>query len=295
MAPPRNAGESWFPQRGPILVMARKEYMDNVRGRWILVLSILFVALCLVASAFGGVMGGQSIGLRSFEVTVVGLVSIVATVVPILGLMLGYASVAGEREQGSLQLLLTMPITRVEALTGKFLGLGAVLATSIVAGLGLAGLIIAATAGAVGWQGYLSFMGATLLLGWAFLCISLFFSSLVAKRSTALGLAVFVWLFFSFIWSLLLIGLMSLAGVEFNPFGGAVAMDFPEWIWAVDLINPAEAASSMTMASFGIDSFAGFTVTLPGWVTVASMAGVLSTWIVVPLVLAAVRLRRLDL
>ena len=290
MAEARADGETWVPQPSQVLVVAKKEYMDNVRGRWILVLSILFVALCLVVSAFGGIGGGGDIGLRPFDVTIVGLVSIVASLVPILALMAGYASVAGEREQGSLQLLLTMPITRLEALLGKFVGLAAVLATSIVAGLGLAGILIAATAGSVGWENYVTFIGATLLLGFAFLSLSLMFSAFVAKRSTALGLAVFVWFFFSLIWGLIFLGVLSAAGVSFDFTGGT--LDVPEWIWAFDLINPAEATSAMIMAAFGLDSFGGFQVTYPAWVTVMAE---LAAWTFVPLVIAGWRLRGLDL
>ncbi len=293
MAATGTSSESRLPDFQQVLVVAKKEFMDNVRGKWILVLSILFVALCLVVSAFGGVSAGAEVGFRGFDVTVIGLMGLVASLVPILALMAGYASFAGEREQGSLQLLLTMPLTRTEALLGKFVGLGSVLATSIIAGLGLSGILIAATAGGAGWEGYLSFIAGTLFLGLAFLSVSMLFSSLASKRSTALGLAVFLWFFFSLIWGIIFLALMSMAGVSFDFTGGE--MDIPEWLWAIDVINPGEAAQALSLSAFGINSFAGFSVVYPSWVTVGSMTLILLTWIAVPLVLARFRLRGLDL
>jgi len=290
---PAAAGESALPEFRQVLVVAKKEYMDNVRGRWMLAISLLFVALCLTVSAFGGVAGGGDIGLRSFEVTVVGLMSIVSTLVPILALMAGYAAIAGEREQGSLQLLLTMPLTRTEVLLGKFVGLGAVLSTAVVAGLGLSGALIAATAGLEGWQGFLAFIGGTLLLALAFLSVSLCFSSLVAKRSTALGLAVFVWIFFSVIWGLIFLGLMAASGVPLDFTGGS--FDVPEWLWAVDVVNPNEATQALILSAFGINSFLGFSVSYPPWIGVGSMSAVLVTWIAAPLAVALARVRALDL
>jgi ABC-type transport system involved in multi-copper enzyme maturation permease subunit len=287
------AGESGLPDLRQVLVVARKEYMDNVRGRWLLALSLLFIMLCLAVSAFGGIAGGGDIALRSFEVTVVGLMSLVATLVPIIALMSGYAAIAGEREQGSLQLLLTMPVTRTEVLLGKFVGLGAVIATSTVAGLGLAGLLIAATAGLAGWQGFLAFIGGTVMLGLSFLSISLLFSSLVSKRSSALGLAVFVWFFFSVIWGLIFLAIMAAAGVQMDFSGGF--FDIPEWMWAVDVVNPNEATQALTLSAFGINSFLGFSVEYPPWISAGSMILVLVVWTAVPMLLALYRLDCIDL
>ena len=39
----------------PILSIAKKEIMDNIRNKWIILITILFVALTLLASYAGSV------------------------------------------------------------------------------------------------------------------------------------------------------------------------------------------------------------------------------------------------
>ena len=284
---------AFLPDLRQVRTIALKEFMDNVRGKWILVLSALFVLLALVVSAYGGVETGQGAGIRGFRATSLGIMGLVSSFVPILGLMASYATIAGEREQGSLQLLLTMPVTRAEVLVGKLLGLGTVLAVAILVGLGSAGVVIAASAGTEGWGAYLALVGATLLLAFAFVSLGILFSSFASKRSTAIALAVFLWFFFTIIWSLLVLGLAAAAGITFNLQGGAFSM--PGWLWALDLVNPAEEVGALTSAAFGITEFMGFGFVYPAWATPLSMAGALALWVALPHLLAQLRLRRLDL
>jgi len=48
------------------------------------------------------------------------LVSLAIYLVPLISLILGYDAIVGERERGSLDLLLALPITRLELLLGKY-------------------------------------------------------------------------------------------------------------------------------------------------------------------------------
>jgi ABC-2 type transport system permease protein len=53
-------------------------------------------------------------------------------IVPVLALVASYLAIAGERESGTLKLLLGMPPTRREVVLGKLLGRLAVTTTAIV-------------------------------------------------------------------------------------------------------------------------------------------------------------------
>lgn len=282
-----------LPDFGQVFVIAKKEFMDNVRSRWILVLSLVFIVLALVVSALGGVSEGSGIALRGFSATAIGMMTLSTSLVPILGLMVSYATIAGERENGSLPLLLSLPVTRLEVLLGKFLGLGAVLALSILAGLGSSGVAIAASAGADGWQGYAGLMVGTLLLALAFVSLGILFSTLASKRSSAIALAVFVWFFFTVVWGLLIFGLAAASGTSFD-ITNPSAFSIPQWVLSVDAANPAEELSALTLASFGMHQVMGFPVEYPAWVTAGSMLAALALWALAPLALAFLRLRRLD-
>ena len=60
-----------------IKTIAKKEFMDNLRNNWIIIMTILFIILTLVISF---VSGGGSLG--DVEVTVVGLLAIASALIP---------------------------------------------------------------------------------------------------------------------------------------------------------------------------------------------------------------------
>ena len=88
---------------------------------------MIFALFALAIAYFGAAQQG-AVGFRGIEVTIASLVSLVIYLVPLIALVLGYDAIVGEKERGSLELLLSMPITRFEILLGKFSGLAAALA-----------------------------------------------------------------------------------------------------------------------------------------------------------------------
>jgi Cu-processing system permease protein len=109
-----------------ILTIAGKEFRDRMRNRWVLAVALVFTVFSLVIAYFGGAQQG-AVGFRSIEFTIASLVSLVIYLIPLIALLLGFDAIVGERERGSLDLLLSLPITRLELLLGKYLGLAAAL------------------------------------------------------------------------------------------------------------------------------------------------------------------------
>ena len=122
-------------------IIADKEFRDRMRNRWVLAVAVVFTAFALVIAYFGGAQQG-AVGLRGIDVTIASLVSLVIYLMPLIALLLGFDAIVGERERGSLDLLLALPITRCELLLGKYLGLAAALRLSTLAGFGLAGVLL---------------------------------------------------------------------------------------------------------------------------------------------------------
>jgi len=125
--------------------------------------------------------------------------------------MLGYASIVGEKERGSLALLLSHPLEREEVLIGKFIGLGSVVTLAILIGFGIASLIIWFNTGKMNAV-FGIFLIASILFGLAFLSIALLLSTIFKKRSTSMGAAIFIWFFFVMIWGMIIISVASLSG-----------------------------------------------------------------------------------
>ena len=191
-----------------VQAVAAKEFRDRLRNRWVLAVAVVFTVFSLLITYFGSAAQGQ-IGPRSIELTIASLVSLVIYLIPLIALLLGFDAIVGERERGSLDLLLSMPITRFELLLGKYLGLAGALAFSTVAGFGLVGLVLSAQLDLNALFHYFGFMFSSVLLGCAFLSLAVMLSVFAADRTRASGLAIAMWFFFVLIFDLLVLGVVG--------------------------------------------------------------------------------------
>ena len=260
-----------------ILTLAMKEFRDRLRNRWVLAVAMVFTVFSLVITYFGGAQQGQ-LGLRSIEFTISSLVSLVIYLIPLIALLLGFDAVVGERERGSLDLLLALPITRLELLLGKYLGLAAALTLSTLTGFGLVALLLFQQFSWPGLYHYLGFMLSSVLLGLAFLSLAVLLSVLARERTRASGMAIAVWFFFVLVFDLLLLGLLVATG-------GAYGGDIFAYLL---LLNPADAYRILNLFSledvralYGLSSIVPPALSDP-WLMGAVMLG----WITLPLGLA---------
>lgn len=128
--------------------VAKKDFRDAVQSRALWALVSVFVVLSLTASyayvevpeMFGEPGGATFGGLLFFTVGLTGLF------VPITAIVVCYKSIAGERELGSIKLLLSLPTTRSNVYLGKVIGRAAVLAfglgVGLTAGLGFGSVLL---------------------------------------------------------------------------------------------------------------------------------------------------------
>ncbi len=272
--------------------MATKEFLDHVRNRWILAMTLVFLALAVMVSYLGATLYGGPIGFQGFKETAIGTIHVTEYLVPIIGIMLGYAALAGELEQGSLALVLSTPISRGEVLFGKFIGLAGVLSVSILVGLGAAGGFIAAIAGIEGAGAYAILVAGTVLDGCAFLALALLLSTLASKRSTALGGGVVLWFLLVLVYSLVLFGSWVATGGTISLSN--VTYEFPAWWWALGLANPNYAYAMFALLPTNEYSFGTIQMVMPGYVNLWTAGLPMVAWTVVPLLVAYLRLRRQD-
>jgi len=273
-----------------IFGIAKKEILDNVRNKWIIILTIIFASLTLVVSYFGSIL---SQGWQDFGVTIGGMMSLVQFLIPIIGLMLGYAAIIGEIEKGSMSSLLSLPINRLEIIMGKFLGLGGVLSFTTFIGFGVAGIVIAANVSNVNYTDYLIFIGSTILLGLIFVSLALFFSTLFKKRSTSMGGAILLWFLFNMILPLVFVGIM----IASTSLEKITSGSFPEWYYIVELINPLSVYSALISLNVGpVSTMQGaISISYPSFYSSGLMILILIIWIVSFLFLAFWRFNKSDI
>ena len=260
-----------------IFTIAAKEFRDRMRNRWVLAVALVFTVFSLAIAYFGGAQQG-TVGLRSIEFTIASLVSLVIYLIPLIALLLGFDAIVGERERGSLGLLLSLPITRLELLLGKYLGLAAALTLSTLAGFALVAVLLWRQFQWAGLFHFGGFMLSAVLLGMAFLSLAVLLSVLARERTRASGLAIATWFFFVLVFDLLLLGVLVGTG---GRFGGEA------FAWLL-LLNPADVFRILNVFSLeDVRTLYGLASVVPSSMgSPTTMGGVMLAWIIVPLALA---------
>ena len=251
---------------------------DARRNRWFVVISVLF-ALLSVSLSLLGLSGLGSLGIAGFGRTAASLLNLVLLIVPLMGLLLGAMSVAGEREQGTLITLLAQPVTAGEVFIGKYLGAAAALSATVFLGFGASGLVIARYAGSGQIGEYLSLTAFTVLLGFAYLSLGFCVSIFTRRNATAVGIALFVWFVFIF---------LSDLGLK----GTAIVLKLtPGELFWLALANPAQSFKLAVMGTLqkSLESFGAaglYAAECLGRRLVAVLSAVMAVWIVAPLLAA---------
>jgi Cu-processing system permease protein len=277
-----------LPQPRSALTIARRELIEAIRSRWVVLSGALFGVLALALSAFGMRSVGAA-GFGGFNRTAIGLLNLVLYLVPLLALLLGINSMAAEREEGPLEVLLAQPITRTTIVLGKFLGLGAALAAALLGGLGIAGMVIGIAGADADVPGYLALLLRSFGLGLAFLSLGLWLASGASSRLRALAWGLLLWFGAVLLYDLLVVGATALfGGTALKAVLGVLLVANP-----VDLVRIGTLIHLGGADSFGLTAQAliGF---LRGPTGTLLLASALLAWIVVPLAGAAYTFARRD-
>jgi Cu-processing system permease protein len=260
-----------------VRIIASKEFRDRLRNLWVGAVALIFALFALAIAYFGSAQQG-AVGFRSIDVTIASLVSLVIYLVPLIALILGYDAIVGEKERGSLELLLSMPISRLEILLGKYLGLSAALASSTAIGFGAGLLPLAAQISVNDLYHYTGFVLSAVLMGMAFLSLSLLISVLAADRMRASGIAIAFWFFFVLIFDLLLMGALVISNGHLgsNVFAGLL------------MLNPADVFRLLNIfSSQEVQNMYGLATVMPESLTnPALLVGIMLGWIVMPFIFA---------
>ena len=265
-----------------IRILAAKEFRDRLRNRWVIAVAIIFTLFALAISYFGAAQQG-SVGPGNIQVTIASLVSLVIYLIPLIALMLGYDAIVGERERGSLDLLLSLPITRLELLLGKFLGLSAAFTVATLAGFGVAGILLLWHFDLAAMMHYVGFMFSAMLLGMVFLSLAVMVSVIAKDRARASGAAIAIWFLFVLIFDLALLGILVLSGGEFGE----------QLLPLMLLLNPADIFRLLNIFSMDdIKTLYGLATIFPATLSNPLILGsMMLAWIIFPLLIALWRFK----
>ncbi|MBS1967227.1 MAG: ABC transporter permease subunit [Chloroflexi bacterium SZAS-1] len=272
----------------PVLAIARRELAEAIRSRWVVLTGALFGVLALALSVVGMRSVGAA-GFGGFSRTAIGLLNLVLYFVPLLALLLAINSLAAEREEGPLEVLLAQPIARRTVVYGKFAGLAAALIAALCGGFSVAGLAIGLLSAAADVDGYTLLVLRSVALGLAFLSLGLWIASAARNRLRALTWGLLLWFATVLLYDLLILGLTALLGGSLLRAALGVLL----------AANPVDLVRVSTLIHLGgADSFGLTAQALIGFLRGAGgsavLAALLAAWIVLPLLGAAHTFARRD-
>ena len=259
-----------------VKLVALKEFRDCLRSRWLLFGSALF-AILSVAVFFGTAAIGGTLQYQPLSSVMNSLLSLTVFLLPLLALLLCYDAFVGEAESGTLLLMLTYPLSRLQWLTGKAIGQGGAILLVLAAGFAVLPLIQAFLPVPYGMGELLGAMAVLIATGWllglVFMLLAYWVSLTVRHKAQALALLLVVWFTAVLLYDLALL-VISVAGAD--TLGRSA-------LTALMLANPASVFRLINQAYLGILSFD----VPPAWL----LAGLLVLWSEVLFVICAALLR----
>ncbi|WP_254810312.1 ABC transporter permease subunit [Natronosalvus amylolyticus] len=279
------------------IAVAKKDFRDAVQSRALWALLAVFV-LFSVMTTYAYVEVPEAFGAQSGEVSFAGMVFFLAGItglfVALAAIVVCYKSVAGERELGSIKLLLGLPHTRGEVFLGKVVGRAAVIAVTLgiglLIGVGFGALLL----GTIQVVPVVLFVMTAVLFAGVYATIIVGLSATTGSTSRATTLALGFFVVFELAWDVVPLGVVYVAN------GFSMPQQMPDWVFLVMQIPPSSAyfsslvallpafadeANAQTQAA-GFDAF--YATPEIGFV-------VLALWLIVPLAVGYVRFNSTDL
>lgn len=283
-AAPGGAVRAERPRSGSVIPLVKKEVTDAIGNRWLTAYAGVLGVLGLAAAA-SGIDSSAGLALQAYGRTTATLMNLALLLAPLVAVLMGGASIAGERERGTLEHLLAQPLNRTALLLAKHAGLLGALTAATLIGFLPAGLLIGWQAGPDMLAHYLLFPAIAALVGAAMAGAGLFISVTSRSAVQAQGAGIMTWFVFVLLYDLVLLGSLAFTGM-------------PVAVLAAGLVsNPVDAGRVVGVLALEPDLYllgpagAYLVSRLSRWGAAVLLLGSLALWGVVPVAAAAWRFR----
>ncbi|MGE5504037.1 MAG: ABC transporter permease [Actinomycetota bacterium] len=190
-----------------LLLSARLDIAESLRARWFLFYSLVFGGIVVLLFVFG-LTESRVLGFTGLSRLLVTYIQLCVAILPIFILITTVRSVAGDRDAGVFEYMLSLPVPLGAWYWGKMIGRFTVVFMPV----------FLAMAGAAGWAEYRGigldwtlFVVYTLLLvslAWSFLGLGMLISTVARSPDVAQTGAFLIWLALLLFLDLVLLGVM---------------------------------------------------------------------------------------
>ncbi|MBS4096559.1 MAG: ABC transporter permease subunit [Sulfuricella sp.] len=216
---------------------AKLDIVESLRSRWFMIYSLVFGGIVALLFAFG-LTESRVLGFIGLSRLLVTYIQLSMAILPIFVLITTVRSVAGDREAGVFEYLLSLPVSLSAWFWGKIVGRYLVVFTPVfLAMLGAAvwAMIVDVE---VPWSMFLFYTGLLAAMAWCFLGMGMLISSMARSTDVAQGAAFMLWLTMLLFLDLILLGVM---------IQGHIA---PEAAVGVALANPLQVFRTAALMLF---------------------------------------------
>ena len=216
---------------------AYADIVESLRARWFLVYTAVFGGLVILLFAYG-LAESRIMGFTGLSRLLLTYIQLTMAILPVFVLITTVRSVAGDREAGVFEYLLSLPISLSAWYWGKMLGRFLMVFMPVF--LAMIGAIIwGVVKGAdLPWTMLLYYSGLLMVLAWCFLGIGMLISTIARSSDVAQGAAFVVWLTLLLFLDLILLGIMIREQLP------------PESAVAIALANPMQVFRTASMMLF---------------------------------------------
>jgi ABC-2 type transport system permease protein len=220
-----------------LLLSAQTDIIESLRARWFLIYTLVFGGLVVLLFAYG-LAESRIMGFTGLSRLLLTYIQLTMAILPVFVLITTVRSVAGDREAGVFEYLLSLPISLGAWFWGKILGRFTMVFLPV----------FVAMLGAVAWgliKGvelpttlFIYYTALLMVLAWCFLGIGMLISTLARSSDVAQGAAFVTWLTLLLFLDLILLGVLI---QEHLPAESAVA---------IALANPMQVFRTASMMLF---------------------------------------------
>ncbi|MEO5336296.1 MAG: ABC transporter permease [Magnetospirillum sp. WYHS-4] len=210
---------------------------ESLRARWFLVYALVFGG-AMVALLLTGLTESRIMGFTGLTRLLLTYIQICVAILPVFVLITTVRSVAGDREAGVFEYLLSLPVPLAAWFWGKMVGRFLVIFLPVFLAMAVAAIWGAIRGFDIPWAQFFLNTALMISLAWCFLGIGMLVSSLARSPDVAQGAAFIVWLTLLLFLDLILLGVMIKEHVA------------PETVVAIALVNPMQVFRTATMALF---------------------------------------------
>lgn len=268
-----------------VVAVAKKDFQDAIRSRWLLGLTALFILLVSLMAYIVRPAPGQQASANALLDLVNQFFAM--TLIPLIALIIAYNAISGERESGSLKLLLSLPHSRADVVFGKVIGRSAALAVPIIVGFVLPAIILAIGPFTLDVTTYLGYTLLVCFLGTVFVAIAVGFSAAVESQRVAIAGAIFLYFLFVPLWGAIQfpLQLWLMGGTP-----GWLPLEPDQLMRMLQILNPRESFNIISTALLADQLYQGDGARLQ-----VSSTMMMLSWILVPPLLGLLKFDQDDL